>query len=777
MGFRRSGKEVGVASDATSGSDEGESGDQVDVPAAKQRRRKPDELLASIVNESVVGAAVDQLKANEPFALPGGDAWVVLLLPVNTEQFGGLGRKQTGDRAVREAKGSIVSAIEGGSIQVVATKPMLNKEVLGIIPTKETLGRMDEYTLLTSSSYYWGVMWLHDGDLEAKPSGRATYQEAVVIAEGKKDLANTLPKVWAWASGEAPVEQAPVAPPPPAGVDTSAHSSSGADLRATQELAVFVASESDQEPVPEPTAAEAIDVFASAPEEDPLGDAEEVDDSGGDAGATFEKVVDDGVDYAALAAEDEPSLEDRFADTFEAEASPVGAAPVGYSEDPDEVLDDGDNEHYADSDDHYDGEGVGDAYDDYVAEHRSSDFTEEDVRGSIARRFLSNDLDLSFGLEEFEAMFQTEAPAITIDVSEDPSDWLGSQVAQIVRQANASLRKLNSDNASSLRQAYIEMLSRHAETVRIEVSLERDGSVYRKMKEALHRDFELAKSSSSDDAAVERREITERFEKESQAREDQAAAHARVQFRDRNRPDLERRLAEVGVAVDTRNEDKFAHDQLQLLDLRRKDADVRMDLGMTRVLQVMSETHAELRAEETVLLESWTAEVSAFIDENRKSDIARMDALADELARSEQVAALRTEQQQHVEEINSAHADRVRRLEGEIARNAEQAQAILAERESEWRHDLSMRDERLRSSENLVTRLTAQIGELDEVHAERYRDRIQNLLTINESKEAEIGRNLRTTRALSRTTTLMLTILAIAAFLVGMLIGSAFLGN
>ena len=231
------------------------------------------------------------------------------------------------------------------------------------------------------------------------------------------------------------------------------------------------------------------------------------------------------------------------------------------------------------------------------------------------------------------------------------------------------------------------------------------------------------------------------------------------------------------MAVDTRNEDKFAHDQLQLLDLRRKDADVRMDLGMTRVLQVMSETHAELRAEETVLLESWTAEVSAFIDENRKSDIARMDALADELARSEQVAALRTEQQQHVEEINSAHADRVRRLEGEIARNAEQAQAILAERESEWRHDLSMRDERLRSSENLVTRLTAQIGELDEVHAERYRDRIQNLLTINESKEAEIGRNLRTTRALSRTTTLMLTILAIAAFLVGMLIGSAFLGN
>ena len=118
---------------------------------------------------------------------------------------------------------------------------------------------------------------------------------------------------------------------------------------------------------------------------------------------------------------------------------------------------------------------------------------------------------------------------------------------------------------------------------------------------------------------MERREITERFEKESQAREDQAAAHARVQFRDRNRPDLERRLAEVGVAVDTRNEDKFAHDQLQLLDLRRKDADVRMDLGMTRVVQVMSETHAELRAEETVLLESWTAEVSAFIDENRKS--------------------------------------------------------------------------------------------------------------------------------------------------------------
>ena len=58
----------------------------------KQKKRKPAELLSSVVNESAVGAAIDLLKQNEAFALPNGTAWVGLLLSV--DEIGGLSQKQ-----------------------------------------------------------------------------------------------------------------------------------------------------------------------------------------------------------------------------------------------------------------------------------------------------------------------------------------------------------------------------------------------------------------------------------------------------------------------------------------------------------------------------------------------------------------------------------------------------------------------------------------------------------------------------------------------------------
>ena len=66
---------IGQADEAPAAGDEtSRSGRRAEPSPAK---RKPNETLSSVINESTAGPAVDLLKQNTAFVLPGGDAWAV----------------------------------------------------------------------------------------------------------------------------------------------------------------------------------------------------------------------------------------------------------------------------------------------------------------------------------------------------------------------------------------------------------------------------------------------------------------------------------------------------------------------------------------------------------------------------------------------------------------------------------------------------------------------------------------------------------------------------
>ncbi|MGW0583870.1 hypothetical protein ACWD25_50010, partial [Streptomyces sp. NPDC002920] len=108
------------------------------VSQKKERKKKPDELLASVVRETAIPAAIELLRSNTRFVFPSGTAWVMLVLAADS--VGGLSKRHGRD----EAKGSIIELISSDQIRTVATAEMLEEEVFGIIPTDETLARMEE---------------------------------------------------------------------------------------------------------------------------------------------------------------------------------------------------------------------------------------------------------------------------------------------------------------------------------------------------------------------------------------------------------------------------------------------------------------------------------------------------------------------------------------------------------------------------------------------------------------------------------------------------------
>lgn len=688
--------------------------------AAPRRRRRPAETLSSVVSESAPGAAIDLMARNEAFVLPNGAGWVVLLLHTGSPAFGGLSLKQRGD----EAKGSIIELIAGDQIQVVATARMLENDVLGIIPNEATLRRLNEYGILRDAAYAWGVISDDDGSLEENAVAEATYADAWAVCTGKSTLQQQLPDVWAWAGGsDGPVSAADE----PTALEPATAPQGDEGFKDASEDPFGVEDAPAVEPEPEQAS-----VAATSPDED------------------------DGFDYADLDVAAEADSSEQYDDEVESlwadDEEPV------YDED---VQDESDYD--AQDDD-------AGSYEQYLEEHADREVTEHEVRESIVRRFSEEDLDLSIDVDEFDKTFSTDVPAVSIDVGES-NDWLGGQVSLIAAQANVQLAQLHTENLAELRQQYVEIMSIHAEKIARDMSLTADGSRYSALLRAAEIDYASDKESATEETAHLRKEITDRFEAEAEEVAEAAATEARSRFHRQNRPTRERLLSEAGVDVDRRGEERFAENRRSLMETRRRDAGLHMEMGVTRALQLLSERQAEHREAEIALLSEWTDRIMGFIDENRKNDVAHTEALAEQLARQNAVADL-TEQFAREREVLQAEAEaRVSALQAEMIAQRDEALAKLRSRDESWQHRMAEADGRATHANALVQALTEQLGTVGKGIEDQYARRIEDLEADKRGYSEELERAGQIQKRANTTMLILIIALTLAGVLVGVILG------
>ncbi len=695
-----------------------------DAPGKQAKRRRPQESLASVVNESVPGAAVDLMSRNEYFALPNRAGWAILLLNTGSPEFGGLSLKQRGD----EAKGSIIELIAGDQIQVVVTARMLDMDVLGIIPNEATLRRLGEYRILRDAKYAWGIISEGDDGLVENAVAEATFASAQAIAAGQRTLQQELPDVWQWALGnEVLQEQAPApqaVPPALPAPEAAPQAQPAAFDDASEDPFGQEGAPSEPAVEPEPTAAPVY--------EEP----------------------DDGVDYATL--DEGDAVQDLWADD---------EAPV-YDDD-----EAGDEQDFDDYDDEAEGEGS--TYEQYLEMHEGREVTEREVRESIIRRFADDELDLAIDAEEFEKTFSTDVPAVTIDVG-DSDDWLSGQVALIASQANAQLAQLHEDNRAELRQQYVDLMSIHAEKVARDLSLNSEGARYTALRKAAESDYDVDKARASDETARLRKEIVDRCESEAEEVAQAAAAEARSRFHRQNRPTKERLLSEAGVDVDRRGEERFTENRRTLIETRRKDAGYLMEMGVTRALQILAERQAEQRRAEAVLLHEWTDRIMEFIDENRKNDVTRTEALAEQLARQNTVADLTEQFAKERASLQAEQEAKVASLQAEMLHQREASLAELKQRDEAWQHKVVDAEGRVNHANDLVRALTDQLGSVGERIEEQYTARIADLEGDKRSFSEELERAGQIQKRANTTMLILLIALTLAGVLVGVILGWVF---
>ena len=623
------------------------------------KKRKPSEKMSSVISETVPQAAVDVLKQNHRFTLADDQSWAILVLPVDIDSpFGGLSKKNQRD----EEKGQIIGLIEDDTIQTAMTPQMRDRDVLGIIPTKQTMDRMREYQILTSQQYFWGVVTTNEdnSELDVTVLKGPSFDDVVKIADGTAELSALYPYVFRYTQEGAFQDSDQQEP----SVETAA-------------VEAPVADEDTEVAVTEDDAAEAFE--ETIPE-----DEESVTTQQQHETAPELAEPDDGVDYSQL--DQEPDFDDgeNFDDAPDIDAMVLGQDQEGASEGA--VVAAGD-----DDDDHDDfGDDYGDEQDDeaaaYIEQFQGQVITEEDIRDQIVQRFMSGDLDLEVSLEPFEKTFQSEAPAIVFDVGEDTSDWLGSQVAQLVRQANTELLRLRQEHMDELRAKYVELLGTQAEDISQKVSTDRQDTVYYELWQSADREYEEAKRHIEAERDATVKALVEHFNEQAEAAGRQAYETAKAQYKHRHGSRQEEQLANVASDIQRRHEESYHDKQRTILDLRKKEAHRRMDFGISHVLRVLAEYHAEQQERERLVLGEWNDRLLAYIDEHRQTDVARANAMAEQLARDNSIAQLQAEHTAEMERRESEFQERLRRAQLEIDRVHEHAQAERKQLTSDWEH-------------------------------------------------------------------------------------------
>ncbi|MBL1115344.1 hypothetical protein JK364_23525 [Streptomyces sp. 110] len=677
------------------------------VNQKKKRKKKPDELLASVVRETAIPAAVELLRSNTRFVFPSGTAWVMLVLAADS--IGGLSKRHGRD----EAKGSIIELISSDQIRTVATAEMLAEEAFGIIPTDETLARMEEYSLLTGATYTWAVVWQKpSGDLLVDLVNDATFAQARFVAAGTTSLEEAVGKK-AWEEHSGLVAEAGATDPVPA---------------------VLGEDEGDA-------------IFDEIP-------GVEGADEGLDDEPLFSDVVDadEGADAAMLDG-DAASIDDAGTVPVESEPDYDGDEAAGY-----EGFDETDAGYGIEGDYQEAGDTV------LLADQAQ-------VRDVIARRFLSEELDLDVRLDEFNATFAIGAPVVQIAVPEGATEWLGDQVAQLNRQANADLMQLRSAHEDELRALYVNLMSAHTEQVIRDVATGRAGSRYKLLKDAAEAEHQQRQTEKDEKIRARRAEIAQDYESQASKVAQQAALSAELQYKERNRSKMQREQIDSAAEIERDIEDTHAHNQQEILRVRSSDATLKMQTGQTRIFEVLAERQSEHLAAEEERLNRWKSEIQRIVDDNRKADIAQSEALAEHLRTTDEIGVLRREQQDLLLVVRSEHADRIRRMEDELERNRQDAITQMTARDAEWQHSLNLEKEKTSSQVARVTDLLQQLSTVEDSVARRYEPRLAEMQADKESYTNELARASEMQSRSNKILVVMIVTLSLLMGVAGFIVG------
>ena len=414
-------------------------------------------------------------------------------------------------------------------------------------------------------------------------------------------------------------------------------------------------------------------------------------------------------------------------------------------------------------------------YDPTEVDEEAINSAQERTMATIIRKFYSDGLGLEVSSDAFDIQFASADTFVPFNENR-PEGWINGYLNQMSIDANTELRALHSQNIQSLRERFMTLLSLHCQ--QIERTLDPDDitNTYGKMTEALM----AARSEQLDElprlASEKREQLNIAWDAKLREVGEEAAQQARRVYAERHSEAHDAELYRVDADIKDSIEQKTREAQREMNEDRRREAARLLDIGINEILVELSEMHAKMVDDENARRKELQKDMQRFIDENRKDDIARSKALADELAQSEKADKVAREYKEKLDAQTAQFKAQREASLAEIAQIREDHAKIMADKEAASQRQIDDLRSQLADMKTERDKLMESYADVDNKRKSEYESRINQLENDNKAEKDHLEHVIENHRHMSRMA-IVAAVIAIIAFLAIGLVAGYFFGT
>lgn len=607
-----------------------------------------------------------------------------------------------------ESKGSIVEAVKTGRIKTYIRTEMLQDDCFIIIPDKDTVENMDEFRMLIDAKYVLCTVTTDGMITTLTVDGRSDSDEYTVSYKQIADLIKS----------EGDVK------------DLLPANNVVSDVFSGSEVDYGDGEEEDIELLPDDEDADIEDL----PDADSITeDSTEFDD--------INSHIDD-----SMPVDDVPS-------------EPVEEAP-GLTPEDDEQFDFGndENDNIDYGDDYYE-----DDYEDLL--------TEQSVRDFAVRKFYSDDLGLEVSTQPFDAQFMHGNAYLPFVENRGPG-WLNENLANIAKDGNTRMQRLHAENLYRLREKYMRIIQAHCENIAKSLDITSDQTQFGRLRYAIEENKDENVAAIQESIQPKIQQLEDNWKLTLDRVGEAAKAAAIQQHEDRYGKQHKADIMNLEAHEKDEIERDYQNAIKRMNDDRHAEATKLLDIAINSTLKNLSDIYLRVLQQEKKEYVRIQNEMTRFIDENRKNEVARIKALEEE-----------NKQFNKAEEVRREYASKIKALSAEFESKTASLQADVNKMRIDHDNEIRLRtndfDEQLAAERDKTAAVQAQLDGLLAKYATleveknaEYADRIKRLKDENDSYKDEIEHMVTVHKRSSKIAIYATIAAVIAAIGIGFMCGS-----
>jgi hypothetical protein len=670
--------------------------------------------MAKVLQESVPSTVQDDLQSNETFIrhLRTGNRYVALLLDVN--QIGGLSKRSKKD----EAKGAFIEAINSGSITAILTKDLMDRNEMVLVPNMSTLTNMLDFSMLTKLTYPFVYVKVDPNVnlIEVEPAGADIAFEDLVdrIVDNEETIDDLL---------------------------SDDDDDGGDDSLFTYD-----------DDVESNDGLEEVNTYTDNMQavDDDIDDIDDIDDMD-----SFRDEVEGINDLSGLTdMETGYSYDDDIPEDFSDDIPSYNDAPLPEN---DEYIESQDDSQYVDANE----SGV----------QEEDEVPEEWMQTILHRKFYSDDLGLEITTEPFDVQFLQTNGFIPFEENR-PDGWLNNQLNEMAREANFEMEKMHQQNLFLMRERYFKLISRHCDRIVKDLDTTDPNTQYGMIAASLLQARNNEQASVEMRVAKKKEDLEASWKRKLQEVGQDAARSAQRQYRERYGSQHEADLYNLDNEIRSSIEDDYQDAIHEMNNRRRMEASKLLDLGISEVLEEISDMYVGALEDENARYQELQENMNAFLDDNRRYDIAQANALAEELRQNDKADAVLREQTVKMENLNAEFAARKASLEQDIERLQRENADRIRDLNNRHDEDIEVERERNRQLQQRIDELHEQNIAMHDTVAKEFDSRItekdHEILNMRDRLEDVIYQQ----KHANLITTYLVIAITIAALAIGFVGGS-----